>query len=283
MDQEKINLKDIEELIVRFLTYEITDEENEILSELITGDREIKKLFDEMVSVWQYAGTLKSSSEEEAREMFKRLELRIAKSSELLKEFESGISGAGFIKISRKWLSVAAAILLAFLTGGMTYYLVFSGKQQLHLNPETSQVSTPYGTRSDLLLSDGTMVWLNAGSILTYNENYNIQSREVNLAGEACFKVAKDQKRPFIVKSGGLQIRALGTVFNVKAYPDDSTLIATLIEGSIVVEGKSVEKGTFSYSLEPKQNDRRGLFLQGLSLSGFSKLIRRCSDYRLYL
>src|SRR5690606_20389870 len=92
----------------------------------------------------------------------------------------------------------------------------------------------PYGKRFSVQLSDGSSVTLNSGSTLRYPVNFSgANQREIFLTGEAFFKVAKDHKRPFYVRSEGLNVSVLGTEFNVSAYPDDSTSKVVLVEGSV--------------------------------------------------
>ena len=86
-----------------------------------------------------------------------------------------------------------------------------------------------------MLLPDGSTVWLNAGSRLTYDSLYGTTLREVTLSGEAYFDVVKNPKKPFIIHTGKINIRVLGTVFNVKSYPEEQTIETSLIKGSIEV------------------------------------------------
>ena len=98
-----------------------------------------------------------------------------------------------------------------------------------------SEIFTANGSRTHLSLPDGSKVWVNAGSRIDYGKNYGVEYREVELTGEAFFDVAPDAHKPFIVHTRGLDIRVLGTSFNVKSYPSDKTTEATLIRGSIEV------------------------------------------------
>ena len=98
-----------------------------------------------------------------------------------------------------------------------------------------NSVHTANGTRMHLSLPDGSKVWVNAGSRIDYGKNYGVTNREVELTGEAFFDVAPDAHKPFIVHTKGLDIRVLGTSFNVKSYPSEKTTEATLIRGSIEV------------------------------------------------
>jgi transmembrane sensor len=123
---------------------------------------------------------------------------------------------------------------------GMTLGLILllPPKEQGRVTGATArltQVQTRMGTRTNLLLPDGTTVWLNAGSTLTYPLPFTGPNREVILEGEAFFDVAKNPTHPFIVHASSVNIRVLGTSFDVKAYARDKTMETTLIRGSIEV------------------------------------------------
>ena len=96
------------------------------------------------------------------------------------------------------------------------------------------EVSTPAGTTTSITLSDGTQVLLSANSRLSYDKDFTDKKREVTLVGEARFNVAKDANRPFIVRTEQIQTQVLGTVFDVKAYPQTPTDV-TLYEGKVEV------------------------------------------------
>lgn len=107
---------------------------------------------------------------------------------------------------------------------------------------EYNTLKVPYGKRFDLVLSDNTQVILNAGSSLKYPVQFiKGKSREVYLSGEAFFKVAKDTIHPFVVNTKGLDINVLGTVFNVSAYREDSSMNVVLTEGSVKVRLKGMQ------------------------------------------
>ncbi|MEZ2440550.1 FecR family protein [Chitinophaga sp. RCC_12] len=118
-------------------------------------------------------------------------------------------------------------------------------------------LSTPRGGTYQVTLSDGTKVWLNAASGLTYTGNLNeLRQRRVKLEGEAYFEVAKDKARPFIVESRGQELEVLGTHFNIKAYKDEPTVETTLLEGSVDIyatEAHHAQKTSSRYRLKPNQ------------------------------
>lgn len=99
-------------------------------------------------------------------------------------------------------------------------------------------VSTPRGGQYQIVLSDGTKVWLNAASVLRFPARFVGQQRLVTLEGEAYFEVAKDRHKPFKVMSGGQTVEVLGTHFNIKSYADEKSIRTTLLEGSVRIRAK---------------------------------------------
>ena len=109
-----------------------------------------------------------------------------------------------------------------------------------------NQLVIPYGNQSRVVLSDNTVVWLNAGSRLVYPTRFTEKTREVILIGEAFFEVSKNPQQPFIVKTSNLDIMVLGTKFNVSAYAEDNLIKTVLNEGSVALRrsgAKFWEKG----------------------------------------
>jgi ferric-dicitrate binding protein FerR (iron transport regulator) len=154
-----------------------------------------------------------------------------------------------FIKnISR----IAAIAMVALLTGAILSYLFFSKKNENQVS--YYQVKAPLGGRSELTLPDGSVVWLNAGSSIRYDNRFNEHNRNLYLEGEGYFKVAKNKKLPFIVKTSDINIKAVGTEFNVKAYAGDNSIVTTLIEGKITLEkANESHSRTGEVFLEPNQ------------------------------
>lgn len=126
------------------------------------------------------------------------------------------------------------------------------------INNEQAQaftVSTPLGGTYQVRLPDGSNVWLNAGSSLTYDPSLKgeAQYRNVKLSGEAYFEVAKDKKRPFVVTTDKQRIEVLGTHFNISAYIDDLSIKTTLLEGSVKVAPLTTGSETKGIILKPGQ------------------------------
>ena len=98
-------------------------------------------------------------------------------------------------------------------------------------------LSTPRGGQYNVLLPDGTQVWLNAASSITYPTAFSGTERRVTISGEAYFDVTTDPGKPFLVQVNGLEVRVLGTQFNINAYADEPGIQATLLKGSVLVSG----------------------------------------------
>ncbi|KAF0237261.1 MAG: anti-sigma [Prolixibacteraceae bacterium] len=104
------------------------------------------------------------------------------------------------------------------------------------LNEKPNQLMVPNGRRAYLTLSDGTKVWLNAGSKLIFPSVFALKTREVYVEGEAFFDVTKDAKKPFIVKTNEIDIRVFGTSFNISAYPGEKLIETVLVTGKVQIE-----------------------------------------------
>lgn len=116
-----------------------------------------------------------------------------------------------------------------------------------------NQVVVPYGQRQKILLSDGTLVQLNAGSKLTFPATFSRKTREVYLKGEGFFEVHKNEKVPFIVKTDYIDIKVLGTTFNVSAYDDEHFASTVLVEGKVSVSQKNKMLANDEYTISPGQ------------------------------
>jgi transmembrane sensor len=117
-------------------------------------------------------------------------------------------------------------------------------------------LSTPRGGKYQLILADGTKVWLNAGSTIKFPVDFTNSERVVELSGEAYFEVAHDPRRPFKVAGAGQVVQVLGTHFNINAYPDEDVVKTTLLEGSVKVYGKSPTSASAAPEIVIKPNEQ---------------------------
>ncbi|RYF89259.1 MAG: hypothetical protein EOO03_06425, partial [Chitinophagaceae bacterium] len=141
--------------------------------------------------------------------------------------------------VFKKSFNTRRLLIAAVLIAGLALSWLFLGTAQDEKAQNAvakAEVATRNGSRSKVLLPDGTNVWLNSGSKLTYSREMDLgKTREVTLTGEAFFDVVKNEKRPFIIHTSRMKVKVLGTRFNVKAYEEDKTTETSLINGSVEV------------------------------------------------
>jgi len=134
-----------------------------------------------------------------------------------------------------KWKNIAVAIVLPLLIFSTTYLFITS-----KLTPEQQFViKSAKGQKTQIYLPDGTKVWLNSNSHISYNSNYNHNNRTVLLRGEAFFEVEKNESSKFIVDIGDVAVVVHGTAFNITAYENDSIASVSLNRGKINIENIS--------------------------------------------
>lgn len=138
------------------------------------------------------------------------------------------------------WSKMAAVWIVMLLAAAVGFFLIqtkFGGTNALALQ----EIATKRGERKMIRLNDGSTVWLNAASKLYYPETFSDTLREVVLEGEAFFEVAKQPTRPFVIKSGNVLTRVLGTSFNIKAYAEDHTIRVAVVTGKVQVSSDTNE------------------------------------------
>ncbi|RZF61512.1 FecR family protein [Sphingobacterium corticibacterium] len=136
-------------------------------------------------------------------------------------------------------LAKIAAIFILFLFAG--YYLLKINNQDIFLHNSSMLVEVKSGEKAEIVLPDGSKVFLNAASTLSYAPDFGRTTREVTIKGEAYLEVAKDEHKPFLVQTESIEIEVLGTKFNVNAYDDLNTIETTLLEGSVRLRTKGKE------------------------------------------
>lgn len=158
-------------------------------------------------------------------------------------------------RILREFMKIAAVILLT--AAGMWFLQdQATGEQQPWLS-----VTVPAGQRANVLLPDGTNVWLNARTQLRYPGAFAGEKREVELNGEAYFEVRQDKGKPFIVHTDKCEIEVLGTTFNVDAYSDSEDFFTALMEGSVRVTDKSERTNTLILQPDYLTTFRNGVLM----------------------
>jgi len=154
--------------------------------------------------------------------------------SRIKRELERTIARERFIGASIRAMKVAAAIAIPVLLAS-TIYLLTERNANQHQQAELMNVSVAKGDKATVNLPDGSTVTLNSESKLYYPSNFNTKERWIKLEGEAYFHVQKSQGRTFTVKTSSLNVKVLGTTFNVSAYGDEPVHSVVLVNGSVEV------------------------------------------------
>jgi len=223
-------------LSARKLAGELTEAEYRELEMIFLGNplyREMYKKLELNLPV------LKKSNATEQREVLNNLRVKLHSDP----DYNPPLESAGWRKklINKVYWNKKYKTLyfsIAFILASVLLYSLYTEKGQISLQKEIvskNNISTKPGSKTQVTLPDGSKVILNADSKLSYPDNFMGDTREVTLEGEAFFDVTKNKKKPFIIHSKTMDIKVLGTVFNIKAYPSESLSEASLISGSIEV------------------------------------------------
>lgn len=217
MEQEKTS---IEILITNYLSGRTTPEEKEKLITWIRADSSHQAYYMQLKNLWEVSHPAFSPGEIDLNKAYRTVMQKISP-----------------VKHQRNSLfyycqQVAAILFLPLLIFTISFYIYrpLSEKKM-----PFQEVFSPYGTCSLVTLPDSSKVWLNAGSKLKYPQYFATKTREVYLQGEAYFEVKSDPSNPFIVHSGKVRVKAIGTAFNVEAYIADSITAVTMEKGKIEI------------------------------------------------
>lgn len=228
-------IPDIDLLIASFLSGNITQQEIESLEHWQKLSDENRQTFEEAFKIWNQSAEPLPKSTIESDKSAIRGAIIIQTALEQKK-----------VRIMLKLLRIAA-VLVGPVMLALGWYIGHHEHSEKLIT--WNSVTAPRKHIAIWTMADGTEVWLNAGSTVSYPTTDQANKREVKLSGEAYFKVAKDASKPFFVTTPNVTVRVLGTTFNVKAYPDEELLTTTLEEGSI--ELAAPKTGNATYQLKP--------------------------------
>lgn len=223
-------------LMAKKLSSSITSAEAQELEQLLASDPELWYSYELLEAVMNLEDVPEAFIKEIESLLDKQTEPQILNNL-LLEQLNDGQLDRSALSASKfKKYSLYASALTFFVLLTWFGILVFtSGGQHKRSLSAMNEIIAPKGSKTQITLSDGTSIWLNAGSKLIYPKNFNLENREVYLIGEAYFKVVHHAKHSFTVHAPEADIYDLGTTFNVKAYAGSPTTETTLIEGSVEV------------------------------------------------
>ncbi|MBT33593.1 MAG: hypothetical protein CMO01_28340 [Thalassobius sp.] len=223
---------DINSIIIKYLANECSSEEKLVLEEWVQSSSKNQQEFELLKTYWEQD---RDHLEISKKSNWEKLQQNIHTQTSSTKTYQLPVekpNGIGSLVVK-----IAASLLL--LIGVWFVYQQYQNKALLQeetvaSTPTIIEREIPWGRKSTIKLSDGTLVKMNSGSTIKFPEKFSGDTREIELIGEAYLEVVKDPSRPFIVKTGSVQTRVLGTSFNVKAIPGQTIQIA-LVEGSVQV------------------------------------------------
>jgi ferric-dicitrate binding protein FerR (iron transport regulator) len=251
-------------LVSKKIAGEATSEELDLLQNLVNDNPEWKTIMENLQELWNskpfiYRSDRFQKADDAYLAHINRLKERapdFETGNQLFENKEEIVLIPARRRNFRRFIVYSVSVF--FLAGMVVLYLVLSGnKNPIQIASATppkpvNEITISQGSRSKIQLPDGSQVWINSGSKLTYENSFKGTTREVKLDGEAYFDVVKDAAHPFIVHTSGIDIKVLGTAFNVKAYNIEPTIEATLIHGSIEVINKN-QPGSPKIMLKPHE------------------------------
>ena len=231
MNEHSLHTDTINDWIIGYLTNSLTPEEMQSLQNWLNVSEENRKHFSDMQEVWMAASDetndMDFDKEKAYRLFLKQTEVAAQQCIKQRKVFRI-----------RPWMYAAAMVIVVFLCVTIAFQ---TGKSVIQNQLTQITIEAPYGSKTKLYLPDGTLVWLNAGSKMSYAQNFGINERTLSLTGEAYFEVIKNKKIPFKVHTNELDVKVLGTKFNFRNYEDDLEAKVCLLEGKVALNTKQKE------------------------------------------
>ena len=230
----------INAIIVTYLSGKANDKEISNLEDWIKLSAQNREYYLQIKNIWESSGNQFNPSDISTEKALQNV----------VRQFDNQQPGFWYY-----WQRVAAILVIPLIVGGIAWgsFLGFGGKSDSAV--VYNEVTAAYGTRSALKLADGSKVWLNSGSSLTYPDKFVNHKRVVKLIGEAYFEVHADKSQPFIVEAKTVSVTATGTKFNVKAYAKGSKIQVSLASGKVSVKKLNDESNASTIAeLTPNQN-----------------------------
>ena len=215
--------KHIDELIANYLTEGLDKNALDELKTWIAASAENQQYFIRQREIWFSAVSREAASVYDKDKAFENFRNRVESQKEIQSTSRRGFS------LSALW-RYAAVVAIIIAVGCISYW---QGEVNVKDTFADISVEAPLGSKTKLYLPDGTLVWLNAGSRMTYSQGFGVDNRKVELEGEGYFEVKRNEKIPFFVKTKDLQLQVLGTKFNFRDYPEDHEVVVSLVEGKV--------------------------------------------------
>ena len=235
-------MKEIDFIISKSITSKLDNEDQKLLDDWIAVDNSNAMDYQAYVELWNKSETLVLPDFINVEESLLKTKERIAPSKK--------------IRVIPIWVRQVAAVLVLSVTISALYnYFVQNTQPEMKVEQTIYQeIEAAYGTKTKVILADGTKVWLNSGSTLRFPTSFqNAIERRVEINGEGYFDVTKNDEKPFIVNTSKLDVKVYGTQFNVCAYEDYDNMTIALVEGKVSLLKKYGEETKELIVLNPEE------------------------------
>ncbi len=209
----------------KLLEGEVSTEEEKAFNDWLNAETTNKQVYFQLKELWYHKQDQTNNSQ--AIAAYDKLINRI-------KFAEGTLSQSRVRKISfqvNQFVKYAAIVIFIISFGYLASYYISNESS----GSEFCTISVPKGNKSEVVLPDGSRIWLNNNSKLVYPKEFNNKIRKVELTGEGFFEIKPNAKVPFVVQTSDISIRVLGTKFNVSAYPNDKFIETTLVSGKVTI------------------------------------------------
>ena len=272
----------INDLLSGFLSGKLTSKEKSDLYHYMTNEGHSEEILAWLQAQWA-EGLWQTGGEISSEAMLTRIKAEIENQSITGSQQQTGrkipINQKTTIKFIRIFLRYAAVLLFVLGSSWAIWKVVKTPSDKdvvAEIALQYNEIAVPYGSKTKVILSDSSTVWLNAGARLKYPVVFNSNQRHVYLDGEGFFEVVANRQHPFVVHSDKLTVTVLGTKFNVMANSDDAVIETTLVEGAIEIWWLKNETDKQSnISLKPGQKltlskENEQYAFQNIQEAGFS-------------
>ena len=212
-------------------------DQKEIFFSRLEEDKQAKDEFIKIKNAWALASAKKKMSEYQMERLYVNFKKQLS-----MKE------KTNYFKISN-YLKYAAIFILAISISSLFFFIQFHHPEKQKAIENYTTVIADNGQLVRIILPDSSVVWLNSGTKITYNNNFAVSNREINLNGQAFFQVTKNKEIPLRVFCKNLEVRVFGTRFDVRAYPEDQNISVVLESGKVEIFNSKVK--SFHYKLNP--------------------------------
>lgn len=235
--------KNIDKLILAYLVGGLDDETSKGLERWISASPENEAYFTRRQDVYLAAIRAKGNAVYNKDKAFEQFQSRVAKAKETVAEADV----RNRFRLSVLWRYAAVVAVLCVVS----YFSYWRGGEKMKGHFAEIVVEAPLGSRTKLNLPDGTLVWLNGGSKMSYSQGFGVADRSVRMTGEGYFEVKRNEKLPFIVQTKNLSVRVLGTKFNFRDYAEDDEVVVSLLAGKVALN--NLMKDEKEISLVPNE------------------------------